>query len=81
MARIGIGGGNRILRGGVSVGRGGVGGGVGVGPFRMTRGFGGGGVFAALLEMLLWMAVIAAFILFQLWPIALYLVFLVSSLL
>lgn len=36
--RIGIGGGNRILRGGVSAGRGGVRGGVGVGPFHVSGG-------------------------------------------
>jgi|GEM_PF-2918026 len=38
--RIGIGGGNRLLRGGVNVGRGGVRAGVGVGPFHVA---GGGG--------------------------------------
>lgn len=38
MARLGIGGGGRILRGGVSVGRGGVRGGVGVGPFSVSGG-------------------------------------------
>jgi len=36
--RFGIGGGNRILRGGASVGRGGVRGGVGVGPFSISGG-------------------------------------------
>ena len=41
--RFGIGGGGRILRGGVSVGRGGVRGGVGVGPFRVTGGSRGSG--------------------------------------
>ena len=36
--RLGIGGGGRVLRGGVSVGRGGVRGGVGVGPFHLSGG-------------------------------------------
>ena len=38
--RFGVGGGGRIARGGVSVGRGGVGGGIGVGPFSFTGGSG-----------------------------------------
>jgi len=48
--RLGIGGGGRIIRGGASIGRGGVRGGVGVGPFSLSggtrgrrRGGGGGG--------------------------------------
>lgn len=41
--RFGIGGGGRIARGGVSVGRGGVRGGVGVGPFSVGSGGGGDG--------------------------------------
>jgi hypothetical protein len=40
---LGIGGGGRIARGGVSVGRGGVRGGVGVGPFSLSGGGGGSG--------------------------------------
>ncbi len=39
--RIGLGGGNRLLRGGFSVGRGGLRGGVGVGPISVTGGGGG----------------------------------------
>jgi hypothetical protein len=40
--RFGIGGGGRIARGGFSVGRGGVRGGVGVGPFSLSGGSRGG---------------------------------------
>ena len=38
--RFGVGGGGRIARGGVSAGRGGVGGGIGIGPFSLTGGAG-----------------------------------------
>ena len=61
--RLGIGGGGRIARGGASVGRGGVRGGVGIGPFSISGGSGGGGGgglnFAALLGALAVLAVIA----------------------
>ena len=40
--RLGIGGGKRIARGGISIGRGGVRAGVGSGPFSLTGGFGRG---------------------------------------
>ena len=39
--RFGVGGGGRIARGGVSAGRGGLGGGIGIGPFSLTGGSGG----------------------------------------
>lgn len=58
--RLGIGGGGRIARGGVSVGRGGVRGGAGVGPFSVSGGSGGGG--GGFLELLFWCAVIGAII-------------------
>lgn len=61
--RLGIGGGGRIARGGASVGRGGVRGGVGIGPFSVSGGSSGGGGgglnFAALLGVLVVLAVIA----------------------
>jgi hypothetical protein len=78
--RFGIGGGNRILRGGVNVGRGGVRGGVGVGPFSFSGG-GGGGFLAGLFELLFYVVMIGAWVLFPLWPIALYLVFACAALL
>jgi hypothetical protein len=46
--RIGLGGGGRVLGGGASVGRGGVRGGVGVGPFSVSGGSGGGGLVDVL---------------------------------
>ena len=54
--RFGVGGGGRIARGGASVGRGGVRGGVGIGPFSVSGGSGGGG--GGLFELVLWLAVV-----------------------
>lgn len=54
--RIGIGGGNRLLRGGVSAGRGGVRGGVGVGPFHVSGGGGSRGSVSSDMEELLVLA-------------------------
>ncbi len=57
----------------MSVGRGGARGGIGVGPFSLSGG-GGGGILSTLFQLVLYAALIAAFLLFQLWPIAVYLV-------
>ena len=54
--RFGIGGGGRVARGGASVGRGGVRGGVGIGPFSVSGGSGGGG--GGLLELFFWLGVV-----------------------
>ena len=51
--RLGVGGGNRAIRGGASIGRGGVRGGIGIGPFHVSGGGGGG----ELLEMLFYLLV------------------------
>ncbi len=58
--RVGVGGGNRFLRGGVSVGRGGFGARVGAGPFSLSgRGF-GSGIIGAIASMI-WLMMLAAF--------------------
>lgn len=49
--RVGVGGGNRLLRGGVSVGRGGIRGGVGAGPFSLSGGGRPSGAIATLLVL------------------------------
>jgi hypothetical protein len=48
--RFGVGGGGRLLRGGASVGRGGVRGGAGVGPFSVSGGSRGGGMTDSFAE-------------------------------
>jgi hypothetical protein len=87
--RLGIGGGGRVLRGGVSVGRGGVRGGVGVGPFHLSGGSRGSrsstsDEFAEALGPFLLLAaavslVITAVVLFVAGPL-LYLIFILALL-
>lgn len=60
--RFGLGGGGRIARGGFSVGRGGVRGGVGVGPFSLSGGSRGGGSSGGG-EVLAWLLAVCVVIL------------------